>query len=266
MLSSLQHFCLDAMNLPHGIVYKPTYAFIEAKQPRKKAATAELKKAQDIPVSRPKKAPSIHTPQTIKVEVKKSTATPIDLSNVNDWAGLEKHIQTCQRCEELTQSRSQVITGYGNTQAELLVIEEAPSSDEDIQGKPFVGDCGKLYDNMLKAIQLDRKSIYTSNVIKCLPPHNRDPHAEEAQNCLSFLDAQIDLIKPKLILALGRIAAHHLLSVKTPVGQLRNTLHTHSNSDTNVIVSYHPAYLMRNPRYKQQAWEDLKQVHSQLHS
>lgn len=267
MLSPLQNFCLDAMSIPHGIVTKPPYAFITTTPSKQHSNKSTSNKVPIINTNTPK-TPTLNSPQKLQQQTisKKPKVVALDLSHVQEWPELENQIQNCQRCEELTQTRSQIITGFGAKNADLLIVEEAPGYDEDIQGQPFVGNSGILYDNMLKAINLDRKQIYTTNIIKCLPPNNRDPHNEEVQNCLSFLNAQIKLIKPKLILALGRIAAQHIMSVKTPVGQLRGTLHTHNQSGTPILVSYHPAYLIRNPRSKQQAWEDLKQVHSVLNS
>jgi len=210
--------------------------------------------------------PKIETPDSAS----KQTATehigiaPKEIQNLDDWVTLQRSVSDCQYCQELSTARSQILFGSGNEQADLMIISEAPNNDEDIQGHPFVGKAGELLDNMLSAIGIKREQTFITNIIKCQPPNNRDPHKDESEACSAFLNAQINHIKPKLILALGRIAAHNLLNVKTPVGQLRGILHQHQNSRTKLLISYVPAYLLRNPYQKQKSWEDLKQVYQQL--
>jgi len=138
-----------------------------------------------------------------------------------------------------------------------MVIGEAPGAEEDRRGEPFVGRAGKLLDEMLRAIGLDREQVYIANILKCRPPNNRDPSADEAKHCREYLDQQIRLLKPRIILAVGRIAAHHLLDTDAPLGQLRGRTHALASPAVPVLVTYHPAYLLRSPTQKRKAWEDL---------
>jgi len=138
-----------------------------------------------------------------------------------------------------------------------MVIGEAPGAEEDRRGEPFVGRAGKLLDEMLRAIGLDREQVFIANILKCRPPNNRDPSADEAKHCREYLDQQIRLLKPRIILAVGRIAAHHLLDTDAPLGQLRGRTHALANPAVPVLVTYHPAYLLRSPTQKRKAWEDL---------
>ncbi len=139
-----------------------------------------------------------------------------------------------------------------------MIIGEAPGADEDRQGEPFVGRAGRLLNNMLLAVGLKREAVYIANILKCRPPGNRDPRPEEAQSCRPYLTRQIELIEPRLILVLGRVAAHNLLDTKTPLGKLRGSVYRYQDTDVPVIVTYHPAYLLRSPADKAKAWEDLK--------
>lgn len=166
-------------------------------------------------------------------------------------------VAACQQCA-LHESRTQTVFGVGNPNADWLVIGEAPGADEDRQGEPFVGRAGKLLNSMLLAMGLPREQVFIANILKCRPPNNRDPQAEEVLACETYLRQQIDLIKPKIILAVGRIAAQNLLKVETPIGKMRGNLYQHPDSELPVIVTYHPAYLLRSPREKRKVWEDLK--------
>jgi uracil-DNA glycosylase family 4 len=151
------------------------------------------------------------------------------------------------------------VFGVGNPHADWLVIGEAPGAEEDRQGKPFVGAAGKLLDAMLQAIGLSREdNVFVANMLKCRPPGNRDPKPEEVAACLPYLMRQIAAIKPKLILAVGRIAAQNLLATDVPLGRLRGRVHRFGPLSTALIVTYHPAYLLRSPAEKRKAWEDLK--------
>jgi DNA polymerase len=147
----------------------------------------------------------------------------------------------------------------GNVQARWLVVGEAPGAEEDKQGEPFVGRAGKLLDSMLRAIGLDRRSnVYIANILKSRPPNNRDPRPEEVIACLPYLKRQIALIQPLVILAVGRIAAQNLLGTTESLSRLRGRIHTFGELNTPLIVTYHPAYLLRTPADKRKAWEDLK--------
>ena len=174
-----------------------------------------------------------------------------------DWQRLEQAVASCTKCE-LHRSRTQTVFGTGDRHAELLIIGEAPGRDEDLQGEPFVGRAGQLLNAMLLAIGFRREQVYIANILKCRPPNNRDPGVEEAAACNPFLQAQIELIQPRVILALGRIAAHNLLNTDEKVGALR--ARQHSYAGVPLIVSYHPAYLLRSPLEKRKAWQDLKAV------
>ena len=180
-----------------------------------------------------------------------------------DWSGLQEQVVNCSRCE-LHKTRTNSVFGVGDQNADLLVVGEAPGADEDAQGEPFVGRAGQLLNSMLLAINLQREQVYIANILKCRPPNNRDPSPEESKLCEEYLTKQIDLLQPKVILAVGRIAAQKLLETSTPIGKLRGKTHSYGESKTPFIVTYHPAYLMRSPRQKRSAWEDLKLVRSML--
>ena len=196
---------------------------------------------------------AVHAP------VVSGTAIPgRDVSRLG-WPQLRSAVASCTACV-LHESRSQTVFGVGDQQAQWLIIGEAPGTDEDQQGEPFVGRAGKLLTNMLQAAGLKREQAYITNILKCHPPDNRDPRPDEIAQCEGFLRRQVELIQPKVILAVGRIAAHSLLQSKDPLGRLRGKLHhyRHNKGETPVVVTYHPAYLLRTPRDKAKAWEDLR--------
>lgn len=173
------------------------------------------------------------------------------------WLDLEAAVAACKCCE-LHKTRTQTVFGTGHQQARCMIIGEAPGAEEDRQGLPFVGKSGKLLTNMLASIQIAREAIYIANILKCRPPNNRDPKPEEAAACRGYLERQIALIQPALIVVVGRIAAHNLLQTTTPLGRLRGSVHILPNSTVPVIVTYHPAYLLRQPAEKRRAWQDLQ--------
>ncbi|HEB91962.1 MAG TPA: uracil-DNA glycosylase [Gammaproteobacteria bacterium] len=172
------------------------------------------------------------------------------------WEALQTRVAECRLCE-LHKTRTQTVFGVGNRDADWLIIGEAPGADEDRQGEPFVGRAGQLLNAMLQALGLAREDVYIANILKCRPPQNRDPKAEEVAHCMPWLQRQIQLIQPKVILALGRIAAQNLLQTNTSLGRLRGRLHYIDMTPTPVIVTYHPAYLLRSPLEKRKSWEDL---------
>ena len=181
-----------------------------------------------------------------------------------DWNALNTAIQSCTRCD-LAKSRMQAVPGVGDPHAEWLFIGEAPGANEDRQGEPFVGDAGKLLDAILAAIGLARgKNVFIANVLKSRPPANRDPKQDEVAACLPYLERQIELIQPKLIVALGRFAAQSLLATDTPIGKLRGQVHRYRG--VPLVVTYHPAYLLRNPLDKAKVWEDLVLAHNTMQS
>ncbi len=173
-----------------------------------------------------------------------------------DWPALQEKVSACTLCE-LHEGRTQTVFGMGNQQANLLIIGEAPGAEEDRQGEPFVGQAGQLLNAMLKAIKLSRQDVYIANILKCRPPNNRDPKLEEVALCSQYLKRQIELIQPKLILAVGRIAAQRLLQTNNSLSKLRGQLHQYRPTGTPMIVTYHPAYLLRTPSDKGKAWQDL---------
>ena len=177
-----------------------------------------------------------------------------------EWIPLEQRVAACTQCAELCAHRTQTVFGVGNRRADLMVVGEAPGRDEDRQGEPFVGRAGQLLDRMLLAMGLPRERVYIANVLKCRPPNNRDPKPAEADACRPFLERQIALTQPKVLLSVGRISAQNLLRTEQAVGRLRSRVHTLEPMGLPLIVTYHPAYLLRQPSEKRKAWEDLQRV------
>ena len=186
-------------------------------------------------------------------------AKPVDDLAALNWDQLQQRIATCEKCS-LCQSRTQTVFGVGNPQADLMIIGEAPGAEEDKQGEPFVGAAGKLLDNMLKAIGLNRQKVFIANILKCKPPSNRNPSNEEAMACEAYLLRQIDLIQPKMILSVGGVSAKNLLKTEEAVGRLRQQKQQMVKRKLPVLVTYHPAYLLRKPSEKAKSWEDLKKL------
>lgn len=171
----------------------------------------------------------------------------------DSWETLKSAVKSCTACS-LHKTRTQTVFGVGNTNAKLMLIGEAPGFYEDQKGEPFVGAAGKLLNAMLESIGLSREQVFIANILKCRPPDNRDPEANEVSQCTPFLEKQIAMIQPVLLVALGRIAAHYLLNCKTSLIQLRGKMHSFKNIP--LIVTYHPAYLLRNPSDKRKAYGD----------
>jgi uracil-DNA glycosylase len=190
-------------------------------------------------------------------------AAPALAATEPQWQALRAEVSVCTRCE-LSRTRTQTVFGVGNPRAELLVIGEAPGAEEDRQGEPFVGRAGQLLNSMLCAMGYPRETVYIANVLKCRPPGNRDPRPEESASCRPFLQRQLALLRPRLILAVGRIAAQNLLETNTAIARLRGQVHRFGESATPLIVTYHPAYLLRSPGEKRKAWGDLKFARQQL--
>jgi DNA polymerase len=177
-----------------------------------------------------------------------------------DWPALRDSVAACTACR-LCEGRRQTVFGVGNEHAHWMIVGEAPGEQEDIKGEPFVGKSGQLLDNMLRAISLTRgeadpaHQVYIANTIKCRPPNNRNPEPDELAKCETYLIRQVQLVQPKIILAMGRFAVQSLLRSQEPVGRLRGRVHRYEG--VPLIVSYHPAYLLRNPEDKAKAWDDL---------
>jgi len=175
---------------------------------------------------------------------------------------IREDLGDCTRCRLHQQGRKQIVFGVGNPKAELMFIGEAPGADEDQQGEPFVGRAGQLLNNMIKAMGLRREDVYIANIIKCRPPGNRTPEHDECEPCSPFLMRQIAVIKPKVIVALGAVAAKTLLAINAPMSELRG--HWYDFRGTRLAVTYHPAFLLRDPRQKKEAWKDLQMVMKEL--
>ncbi len=188
-----------------------------------------------------------------------SRENPVSVVSMDDWQGLEREVVNCKKCS-LCSNRTNAVFGVGDQSADLLLVGEAPGFYEDKQGKPFVGRAGVLLTLMLKSIGFTRDSVYIANVIKCRPENNRDPLPIEIESCTPYLMRQIELLAPKLILALGRYAAHFLLKKSSSLSSLRGELHNMPSSNIPMYVTYHPAYLLRNPKDKKESFQDLIRV------
>jgi DNA polymerase len=206
------------------------------------------------------------TPPAPRAAKSKPTATPATtqaLAGSDRWPTLEAEVRSCVKCG-LHQSRTQTVFGVGNRSADLLVVGEAPGADEDAQGEPFVGRAGQLLNAILRGMRWPRETVFIANVLKCRPPGNRDPSPEESACCMPYLHRQIALIQPKCMLAVGRVAAQNLLATDTPIGKLRGAVHRFGPRQTPLIVTYHPAYLLRSPGEKRKVWLDMKFLRSEL--
>ena len=206
----------------------------------------------DAPLDEPRQASVATTPPASR-----------EIPALDNWDDIIGAIRDCEACE-LSQNCTQKVPGVGDRQADLLIVGEGPGHDEDIRGEPFVGRSGQLLDRMLAAIGIDREQVYITNIVKCRPPNNRDPKVDEAQQCRYYLEAQIRQIAPRVILAVGRVSAHNLLGSNLPVGKLIKEMHQLPGTDIPLKVTYHPAYLLRNPSAKAIVWQDLKLLHRLL--
>ena len=225
--------------------------------PRRRAILAELK----LPVFEPLARVAVVSAPVAKVApapvpgrnpALQPRATGVELM---EWDALAQAVAACRACK-LCAGRTNTVFGVGDRHANWLVVGEAPGEQEDLKGEPFVGPAGKLLDNMLKALGLDRRNkVYIANVLKCRPPGNRNPEPDEVAQCEPFLRRQVQLLQPKIILAMGRFAVQSLLATGEPIGKLRGRVHQYQG--VPVVVTYHPAYLLRNLADKSKAWADL---------
>jgi uracil-DNA glycosylase family 4 len=192
------------------------------------------------------------------------TEAPLTFSRsaIEALAAIRADIGDCTRCKLYTLGRRQIVFGVGNPEADLMFVGEAPGADEDEQGIPFVGRAGQLLTKIIEAIELRRDDVYIANIIKCRPPQNRNPEPDEVASCEPFLFRQIDVIKPKIIVALGKYAAQTLLKTEAPISRIRGKLFDYRGA--KLIPTFHPAYLLRNPSSKREVWEDMKLVKSLL--
>ncbi|MFW5969377.1 MAG: uracil-DNA glycosylase [Halofilum sp. (in: g-proteobacteria)] len=230
------------------------------------AATDSL--ASGAPVSDPSSPAASAAPPSPAPEHPEAGTTGDPAAATGDVASMDAEtlrqtILGCTACG-LCETRTRAVPGVGSMKADLLVIGEAPGQEEDRRGEPFVGRAGQLLDRMLAAIGLDRQTVYFTNVLKCRPPNNRDPKADEVQACAAYLRRQIELIGPKVILSVGRISAQSLLETGQTIGRLRGQWHRLGPNDTPLWVTYHPAYLLRSPGQKRKSWDDLKAVRALL--
>ena len=246
MLSARQQHCLKGI----GITQWQTRPSAEDAAD----GLAELEQTDTVATPAP-----IEQPPTQDVVAPAAATTENKAYNVDDWPQTLQAIEACRNCS-LAESCTRKVPGKGFQQADLMIVGEAPGRDEDIQGLPFVGRAGKLLDKMLQAIDLDLDKVYITNILKCRPPNNRDPRPEEVQACSQFLKAQIALVQPKVMLSVGRISAQNLLREQSPLGRLRTRQHTLPDTRIPLLVTYHPAYLLRNPADKSKVWDDLKNL------
>lgn len=255
-----------------GTIWRLRQSGDDALQPPEEAVAPAFQ-AEDLPVSAPDLSPvaaePVLTPRPrIEMPLSEPQSRPLSppvtqpvmpaadsLVAGMDWEPLEQAVRDCSNCV-LCKRRKQVVFGVGDIQADWMFVGEGPGAEEDARGEPFVGQAGKLLDAMLDSIGLQRgKNVYITNAVKCRPPGNRTPEATEIAACQPYLVRQIELVRPKLLIALGRPAAQTLLQREVRIGQARG--HLYSYMDIPVIVTYHPAYLLRNQEDKAKAWEDL---------
>ena len=226
------------------------------REPAWRARTAELNEAK--PSEPMELQPSEPPAPTEPIEPVRVFASQADaLSALKVEIGPQ-----CARCKLHTLGRRQVVFGVGNPNADLMFVGEAPGADEDIQGEPFVGRAGQLLTKIIEAIGMTRDDVYIANVIKCRPPQNRNPEPDEVEQCEPFLFRQIETIKPKVIVALGKFAAQSLLKTTDPITRIRGREYKYR--DAILMPTYHPAYLLRNPSSKREVWEDMKRVRALL--
>lgn len=288
-VSATQHAWLSAMG-----VNVPWIVTEAAPQPARPSSTEPGQVAQTEAVARPEfesqqvateQAPVAPPPEALKAALEalkkpktrgglqtamptierqsNHAAEPIKQQNLEQLQAMIRVCQACSLCEQ----RTHAVAGEGNTHPSVLIVGEAPGEQEDIEGRPFVGRSGQLLDNMLQAIQLDRfEQVFITNVVKCRPPANRNPREDEISACSPYLLRQIELLRPTVVLAMGRFAAHALLNTKEPLQKLRQETQkvTAGENPIPVVVTYHPAYLLRRPTDKRLAWEDLKRVRALL--
>jgi uracil-DNA glycosylase family 4 len=227
--------------------------------------TEHLRFAQELGVAGVSRDPQWRTRAERAADAgTESRPISIALSSVDGLVALRDHIGDCTRCKLHLLGRTQVVFGVGNPDADLMFVGEAPGRDEDVQGIPFVGRAGQLLTKIIEAIGLKRDDVYIANVIKCRPPENRNPEPDEVDTCEPFLFQQIDTIKPKVIVALGKFAAQALLRTLDPISRLRGRVYDYRGA--KLIPTFHPAYLLRNPSSKREVWEDMKLVRSLLTS
>jgi DNA polymerase len=219
---------------------------------RPPATAAAIKPSPDCSTAAPQ--PPSELQDLVEAEIE-SAAAP-DRSDAPTLEVLRLEVAGCTRCGELASTRTQTVFGVGDPSARLCFMGEAPGAEEDRRGEPFVGRAGQLLDKIIEACRMRREDVYILNTIKCRPPGNRNPAPEESANCRRFLNRQLELIQPEFICCLGAVAAQNLLGTTETIGRLRGKVHQYRG--INVVCTYHPAYLLRNPSAKKQTWDDMK--------
>ena len=239
---------LDAIGIPVWVRRRAPRAARQAEAPQPTAGT----EAAPAPVSGQANVPPATTG---------TGAAPAPASRVLE--AIDSQVRACRKCE-LHRKRTNTVFGVGQPGVECMFIGEAPGAEEDARGEPFVGRAGKLLDSMLAAIGLGRGDVYIANIVKCRPPRNRDPHADEIIACSGYLKRQIEAVSPRLLVAAGRVAAQSLLSTTKTIGHLRGRTYRYGEDRLPVLVMYHPAYFLRSPLEKRKAWDDLVRLRSML--
>jgi DNA polymerase len=226
----------------------------------RRPSTAQAVVSTQVPESKAHSEPPAEAAATPPVEI---TTVALFGSPAEAMAAIRTDVgDDCSRCKLHGLGRRRVVFGVGNPEADLMFVGEAPGADEDLQGEPFVGRAGQLLTKIIEAIGLRREDVYIANVIKCRPPGNRNPEPDEVEQCEPFLFRQIDVVKPKVVVALGKFAAQSLLRSLEPITRLRGREYKYR--DAILMPTYHPAYLLRNPSAKREVWEDMKRVKSIL--
>lgn len=246
MLSASKRHVLDAIEIPRWQLRQREPVKEPVVDPESRLETDSIPVVADGHADR-------SLPASVSPDESEPVLPPVDELN---WAQLKQRVAGCHACG-LSQQRTQTVFGVGDQSADWLIVGEAPGQQEDQRGEPFVGRAGQLLDNMLQAIGLTRRQVYITNIVKCRPPGNRDPHVDERAVCRGYINRQIALLRPKIVVVVGRVAAHALLETEEAVGKLRGREFNYGTSAIPLVVTYHPAYLLRSPSEKSKAWSDL---------
>lgn len=275
MLDARRRQYLEAMGIDLWVRRAPASAELASESAETPKRLPEFKPVSEPPVTataaprvpEPQLSPSRAEPQSERLErPERAAAAPVVAAEPTtaspsaplEWPELERAIAGCSRCPEPVANRTRTVFGAGDRTADWMVIGDAPGEEEDVRGEPFVGRSGQLLTAMLKACGFAREQVFITNTLKCRLPDDREPRLEEQAACFPFLQRQIELVAPRGILAMGRIAAQRLLETDASIGDLRGHVHRLPGSDIPVVVTYHPAYLLRSPEKKAGVWDDLK--------
>lgn len=255
MLTSSQKHCLKGIGIRQWvnrscIPLPASNEILEIQLQTVNSASISATASTQLPVQIPVSIPAL-------VPVPVAEIIPKIEFNLDGWENINQSIVQCQNCK-LANACTQKVIGLGNKQADLMIIGEPPGHDEDIKGEPFVGRPGVLFDKILQSIGISRSQVFITNIVKCRPPNNRDPHKDEVQACDAFLRAQIKQISPKVILSVGKVSAQSLLNTTDSVAKLITQNYQLPNSDIPLKVTYPPSYLLRNPTSKATVWQDMK--------